>query len=148
MTPPGYRPQRFGIVITGTSRSNPPGPSVAFSAKATGTPISPTSSGGALEAPFLSVRNQPDDAALDSLVSGTLRVNENDCVVLDDSLVSAPMGSAVLNDGRGVVFAGIGEYRFGDQLSVRGMRAGPTDIQTSERCGVKDVAVLYSSGSS
>lgn len=113
-----------------------------------GSSISPTSSGGALEAPFLSVRNQPDDAALDSLVSGTLRVNENDCVVLDDSLVSAPMGSAVLNGGRGVVFAGIGEYRFGDQLSVRGMRAGPTDIQTSERCGVKDVAVLYSSGSS
>ena len=41
MTPPGYRPQRFGIVITGTSRSNPPGPSVAFSAKATGTPTTP-----------------------------------------------------------------------------------------------------------
>lgn len=93
--------------------------------------------------PFMHVRVEPDAAAFDSLVSGVLRVNAKNCVVLDRSLISAPLGSHVLDDRR-ISFAGVGVYRLGDHINTRGVwsRRGLT-AELARRCGVTDMAVLY-----
>ena len=94
--------------------------------------------------PFLLVRTEPDGGGLDALVHGVLRVNANSCVVLNDSLLSAPVDSRVMPDGRGVSLAGVGEYAFGDKASLRGVK-GSRELSDEmvRRCGVSDMTVIF-----
>lgn len=102
------------------------------------------------DSPFLSVRDEPDGPILNPAVGGVIQVNEHNCVVLDDRLISAPPGSEVIDGGTAVVLATVGTYRFGEEVLAGGIRTTIDELDMPElrdasvRCGTPKVVIIYS----
>lgn len=70
--------------------------------------------------PTLLISEGPENAGMEAIVSGTLGINDRECVTIDGQLLIAPRGSEITDDGSTILLTGYPAASIGETFTGTG----------------------------